>query len=54
MNEFLQQLVSGIAVGCVYALVALGFVLIYKATDIVNFAHGEVMMVGAFLGLTFI
>ena len=40
--------------GCVYALVALGFVLIYKATDIVNFAHGEVMMVGAFLGLTFI
>ena len=54
MNEFLQQLVSGIALGCVYALVALGFVLIYKATDIVNFAHGEVMMVGAFLGLTFI
>ena len=54
MNEFLQQLVSGTAVGCVYALVALGFVLIYKATDIVNFAHGEVMMVGAFLGLTFI
>lgn len=35
-------------------LAALGFVLIYKATDIVNFAHGEVMMVGAFLGLTFI
>lgn len=54
MNEFLQQLVSGIAVGCVYALVALGFVLIYKATDIVNFAHGEVMMIGAFMGLTFI
>ncbi len=54
MSEFLQQLVSGTAVGCIYALVALGFVLIYKATDIVNFAHGEVMMVGAFLGLTFI
>ena len=54
LNEFLQQLVSGIAVGCVYALVALGFVLIYKATDVVNFAHGEVMMIGAFLGLTFI
>lgn len=54
MNEFLQQLVSGVAVGCVYALVALGFVLIYKATDVVNFAHGEVMMIGAFLGLTFV
>jgi branched-chain amino acid transport system permease protein len=54
MNEFLQQLVSGVAVGCVYALVALGFVLIFKATDVVNFAHGEVMMIGAFLGLTFI
>ena len=54
MNEFLQQLISGTAVGCVYALVALGFVLIYKATDVVNFAHGEVMMIGAFLGLTFI
>ncbi|MBU3738050.1 MAG: branched-chain amino acid ABC transporter permease [Rhodoferax sp.] len=54
MNEFLQQLVSGTAVGCVYALVALGFVLIYKATDVVNFAHGEVMMIGAFLGLTFV
>ncbi len=54
MNEFLQQLVSGTAVGCVYALVALGFVLIFKATDVVNFAHGEVMMIGAFLGLTFV
>ena len=54
MNEFLQQLVSGIAVGCVYALVALGFVLIYKATDIVNFAHGEVMMVGALTSWTII
>jgi branched-chain amino acid transport system permease protein len=54
LNEFLQQLVSGVAVGCVYALVALGFVLIYKATDVVNFAHGEVMMIGAFLGLTFV
>ncbi len=50
--EFLQQLVSGAAAGCVYAMVALGFVLIFKATGIVNFAQGELMMVGAFFGLT--
>ncbi len=46
---FLQLVISGIAVGSLYALVALGFVLIYKATDIMNFAHGEAMMVGAFV-----
>jgi branched-chain amino acid transport system permease protein len=51
---FLQQLVSGTAIGCVYALVALGFVLIYKATEVVNFAQGDIMMVGAFLAYTFI
>ncbi|MBN2033860.1 MAG: branched-chain amino acid ABC transporter permease [Deltaproteobacteria bacterium] len=43
---FLQLLISGLAVGSLYALVALGFVLIYKATNILNFAHGEVMMIG--------
>lgn len=54
MVQFLQQIVSGISIGCVYALVALGFVLIYKATETVNFAIGELMMIGAFLGFTFI
>jgi branched-chain amino acid transport system permease protein len=52
--QFLQQLVSGVSIGCVYALIALGFVLIYKATETVNFAVGELMMVGAFLGFTFV
>ena len=42
-----QVLVSGLALGCVYALIALGFVLIYKATETVNFAQGELMMLGA-------
>jgi branched-chain amino acid transport system permease protein len=51
---FLQQVVSGISIGCVYALAALGFVLIYKATETVNFAVGELMMFGAFLGFTFV
>lgn len=44
---FFQLIVSGLAVGSLYALVALGFVLIYKATDILNFAHGEAMLLGA-------
>ncbi len=47
----LQLTLSGIALGCIYALIALGFVLIYKATETVNFAQGELMMLGAFAGL---
>ncbi len=52
--QFTQQVVSGTAIGCVYALVAFGFVLIYKATEVVNFAQGELLMVGAFLAYTLI
>ena len=49
-----QLIISGLANGCVYGLIALGFVLIYKATEAVNFAQGDLMMLGAFvtLGLT--
>jgi branched-chain amino acid transport system permease protein len=50
--QFLQLIASGIAQGCIYGLIALGFVLIYKATETVNFAQGDLMMVGGFLGLT--
>ena len=49
--QVLQVLVSGIAQGCIYGLIALGFVLIYKATEAVSFAQGDLMMLGAFLGL---
>jgi branched-chain amino acid transport system permease protein len=49
---FLQLALSGIAIGCVYALVALGFVLIYKATETVNFAQGDLMMLGGFFAYT--
>jgi branched-subunit amino acid ABC-type transport system permease component len=45
---FFQLILSGLIVGCIYASVALGFVLIYKATDIINFAQGEIFMTGAF------
>ena len=51
--EVLQLLVSGVSQGCVYGLIALGFVLIYKATEMVNFAQGEIMMLGAFVAFTF-
>ncbi len=49
MNDFLQLLVAGVAVGALYALVALGFVIIYKATGVINFAHGALAMLGAYL-----
>lgn len=49
--DVVQLLVSGLANGCVYGLVALGFVLIYKATEAVNFAQGDLMMLGAFVTL---
>lgn len=51
--EVAQLLISGISQGCVYGLIALGFVLIYKATEMVNFAQGDLMMLGAFLAFTF-
>lgn len=47
----MQLVISGIALGCIYGLIALGFVLIYKATETVSFAQGELMMLGAFGGL---
>ena len=49
---FFQQIISGLAMGCIYAIVAIGFVLIYKATEVINFAQGELMMVGAFIAFT--
>jgi branched-chain amino acid transport system permease protein len=52
--QVLQVIISGISQGLIYGLIALGFVLIYKATETVNFAQGELMMLGAFLGLTVI
>lgn len=52
--EVLQLFISGLANGCVYGLVALGFVLIYKATEAVNFAQGDFMMLGAFVAVGFV
>ena len=51
---FLQLVVSGFSVGSIYAIIALGFVVIYKATKILNFAHGEIMMIGAYVCMVLI
>ena len=53
LGDVIHLGITGIAQGCAYGLIALGFVLIYKATEVVNFAHGEFMMLGAFAVLTF-
>ncbi len=52
--EVAQLLISGVSQGCVYGLIALGFVLIYKATEMVNFAQGDIMMFGAYVAFTVI
>ncbi|AIB16103.1 branched-chain amino acid ABC transporter permease (plasmid) [Azospirillum argentinense] len=48
---FLQQVINGLSIGCVYALMAIGFTLIFGVLNVVNFAHGEVYTIGAFVGL---
>src|SRR5918993_900337 len=50
--EYIELLVGGLAIGCVYSLVALGFAMIMRATSIIHFAQGEVMMLGCMCGLT--
>lgn len=52
--RLLQLVINGSAAGCIYGLIALGFVLIYKATEMVNFAQGDVMMLGGFAAYGFI
>jgi branched-chain amino acid transport system permease protein len=51
MTDFLQQLVNGLSVGSIYALIALGYTMVYGVLGLINFAHGEVFMVGTYLGL---
>ena len=51
MNEFLQQLINGLSLGAVYALIALGYTMVYGVLRFINFAHGDVFMVGAFSGM---
>ena len=50
MQLFMQQMINGIALGSIYALVALGYTMVYGTIKLINFAHGEVYMLGAFIG----
>jgi branched-chain amino acid transport system permease protein len=52
MDIFLQQLINGVTLGSVYALVALGYTMVYGIIGLINFAHGEVVMIGAMVSLT--
>ncbi|HSN90056.1 MAG TPA: branched-chain amino acid ABC transporter permease [Anaeromyxobacteraceae bacterium] len=52
MDHFLQLVASGVVTGGIYALIAIGFVVVYKATGVINFATGELMMIGAFFAWT--
>ena len=51
MQEFLQQLINGLSVGSIYALIAVGYTMVYGVLQLINFAHGDVFMVGAILCL---
>jgi branched-chain amino acid transport system permease protein len=50
MTEFLQQVFNGLSLGSIYALIALGYTMIYGILRFINFAHGDVFMIGAFSG----
>ena len=49
MTQFVQLVISGLMLGCIYGLIAMGFVIIFKATNVVNFAHASIVMLGALL-----
>jgi len=52
MDTFIQQIINGLVLGSMYALVALGYTMVYGVLNLINFAHGDVLMVGAMTGLT--
>ena len=49
MTQFLQQLVNGLSLGSIYALIALGYTMVYGIIKLINFAHGDIYMLGAFV-----
>ena len=50
MDQILQQLVNGLSLGSIYALIALGYTMVYGIINLINFAHGDIYMVGAYIG----
>ena len=51
MEYFLQQLINGVTLGAIYGLIAIGYTMVYGIIGMINFAHGDVFMVGAFIAL---
>ena len=51
MEQFFQQLTNGLAIGGIYALIALGYTMVYGIIELINFAHGEFLMIGMYTGL---
>ena len=47
LHQFIQQMINGISLGSIYALIALGYTMIYGIIKLINFAHGDIYMVGA-------
>ncbi|MFL5784103.1 MAG: branched-chain amino acid ABC transporter permease [Bacteriovoracaceae bacterium] len=54
MNDFIQHTINGLALGSIYALVALGYTMVFGVLQLINFAHGDIFMMGSFVGLYFI
>jgi len=54
MDTFIQQIINGLVLGSMYALIALGYTMVYGVLNLINFAHGDVLMIGAMVGLTII
>src|SRR6186713_2064907 len=52
MDIFLQQIINGLVLGSIYALVALGYTMVYGILGLINFAHGDIVMVGAMVALS--
>src|SRR5437879_1133316 len=51
MQEFIQQLINGLSIGSIYALIAVGYTMVYGVLQLINFAHGDVFMIGAMVSL---
>ena len=52
VEQFIQGIIGGLAIGCIYSLIALGITMIIRAADILHFAQGEIVMIGAMTGLS--
>ena len=50
MEQLIQQMINGVSLGSIYALIALGYTMVYGIISLINFAHGEIYMIGAYIG----